>query len=371
MKMKKIYHLLLLLCCVMICSCNKQEQLSFSPMAYADLLRIHEGSGWTGVEVINAWKKDQIAQRYILVPRNADIPDDIPEGTLIRTPLQRAILFSAVHGALCLDLGCISQVAGMCDTEYILNDSLQQLIKNGEIANMGSSMQADAERMAAARPDAFFVSPFENAGYGILSTLGVPLIECADYMETSALGRAEWMKFYGLLMGCEAKADSLFAAVEKDYLQLSKQMEDIKDKPTLLCDLKQGSAWYVPGSNSYIGQLFADAGAQYIFADNQQNGSVAMSFENVYAKGHNADLWVIKYGRDIPYTYTTLAEDYPLNRQFAAWKNRKIYGCNTFHSLFYEEVPFHPNRLLRDIIKICHPEALPHYVPTYYRPLSE
>ena len=369
--MKHISHLLLLLCCMVIFSCSKQEQLSFSPMTYADLLRIEQGNGWTGVEVMNAWEKGQVAQRYILIPRSAEIPSDIPQGTIIRTPLQRAVLFSAVHGALCLDLGCIAQVAGMCDTEYILSDSLQRRIKDKEIASLGSSMQVDAERMAVIRPDAFFVSPFENAGYGVLSTMGIPLIECADYMETSALGRAEWMKFYGMLMGCETQADSLFSIVEKDYLQLRQQVKDIQHKPTLLCDLKQGSAWYVPGSNSYIGQLFADAGAKYLFDDNQQNGSVAMSFEKVYAKGHDADIWVIKYGKDIPYTYTSLAEDYPLNAQFSAWKQHKIYGCNTLHSPFFEEVPFHPNRLLRDIIKICHPEVLPDHQPTYYLPLSE
>ena len=369
--MKKIYHSLLLLCCLLISACNQQEQLSFSPMAYADLLRIHKAENWTGVEVLNAWQQGQVAQRYILVPRDIEIPENLPAGTLIRTPLERTVLFSAVHGGLFNDLHCADHIAGMCDTDYILNDSLRQRIANRQIADMGSSMQIDLERMVAAKPDAFFVSPFENAGYGALATMDIPLIECADYMETSALGRAEWMKFFGLLMGREQEADSLFSEVEKDYLQLSQLVKKREDKPTLLCDLKQGSAWYVPGGNSYIGRLFEDAGARYLFADNQKNGSVAMAFENVLAKGHNADIWVIKYGRDIPYTYSSLAEEYPLNKQFKAWTNKKIFGCNTLKCLFFEEVPFHPNRLLRDMVKIFHPEVLPDYQPVYYHPISE
>ena len=340
-------------------------------MVYADLLRIHKAEGWTGVEVLNAWQQGQVAQRYLLVPRDAQLPDDLPEGTIVRTPLNRTVLFSAVHGGLFADLHCLSQVAGMCDTDYILNDSLRQLIGNGQIADMGSSMQLDLERMVATRPDAFFVSPFENAGYGALTTLGIPLIECADYMETSALGRAEWMKFYGMLLGCEHEADSLFAEVEKDYLSLSQQVKHIEQRPTLLCDLKQGSAWYVPGGDSYIGKLFADAGAQYLFADQLKNGSVALSFESVLTRAHDADIWLIKYGRNASYTYQSLIDDYPLNKQFSAWKNRRIYGCNTLKCLFFEEVPFHPNRLLRDLIKIFHPEVLPDYTPVYYHPLSE
>lgn len=369
--MKIIYHSLLLLCCLLFSACNQQEQLSFSPMAYADLLRIHEAENWTGVEVLNAWKQGQVSQRYLLVPRDAEIPEHLPEGTLIRTPLEKTVLFSAVHGGLFNDLHCLEQIAGMCDTEYILNDSLRQRIARRQIADMGSSIQVDVERMVAVQPDAFFVSPFENAGYGALATLGIPLIECADYMETSALGRAEWMKFYGLLMGRGKEADSLFAEVEKNYLQLSRQVKDIEEKPTLLCDLKQGSAWYVPGGNSYIGRLFGDAGADYLFADHKESGSVALSFENVLTRGHHADIWVVKYGRDIPYTYGSLAEEYPLYQKFDAWQNRKIFGCNTLKCLFFEEVPFHPDRLLRDMIKIFHPKILPDYQPVYYYPLSE
>ena len=70
-------------------------------------------------------------------------------------------------------------------------------------------MKPDIERIIDLRADAILLSPFENSGgYGRLEQIGVPIIECADYMETSALGRAEWMKFYGLLYGKEHEADS-------------------------------------------------------------------------------------------------------------------------------------------------------------------
>ena len=369
--MKTLNSLLLLLCCALLSACGGQEQFSYTPMSYAQLLRVQHAEDWTGVEVLDAWHPGQVLHRYVLVPRDQPLPDPLPEGTLVRTPLQRVVAFSSVHGGLCCNLQCADQLVGMCDTQYILLDSLRQRLSDGRLQDLGSSMKVDAERMMAVRPDAFFVSPFENAGYGVLATMNVPLVECADYMETSALGRAEWMKFYGMLMGREAEADSLFARIEHDYLALKAAVGKVTQRPSLLCDFKQGSAWYVPGGDSYIGRLFSDAGANYLFADKRESGSVAMSFENVYAKGREADFWVVKYGRPAPHTYTTIADDYPLYKEFQAWKKQRIYGCNTFAVPFYEEVPFHPDLLLKDMVRILHPELLPHHVLKYYQPIAE
>ena len=369
--MKNLYSLLLLSCCLLLCACGRQEHFSSSSMTYADLLRIHEEEDWTVVEVLDAWHEGQVLHRYVLVPREAPLPDDLPEGTLVRTPLQRIVAFSAVHGGLFCDLNCADQMVGMCDVEYVQSEHLLQRLEDQRLQNAGSSMQVDLERVASLRPDAFFVSPFENAGYGAISALGIPLIECADYMETSALGRAEWMKFYGLLMGCENTADSLFSEVEKDYIHWGKVVEKATSRPTLLCDMKLGSAWYVPGGNSYIGRLFADAGANYIFADKPESGSIALAFEQVYAQGHEAEIWVVKYGSSAPLTYQGMVLENPLYAQFRPWKERRVYGCNTFSVAFYEEIPFHPNRLLKDMVKIFHPELLPDYQLQYYQPLSE
>ena len=362
---------MLLSCCLLFGACTRQEHFSSTSMEYAELLRIQEAEDWTEVEVLDAWHKGQVLHRYVLVPRDQPLPASLPEGTVVRVPLQRVIPFSSVHGALFCDLHCADQMVGMCDVEYVQSDSLLQRLHDRRLLDAGSSMQVDQERLVSLRPDAFFVSPFENAGYGPLAALEVPLIECADYMETSALGRAEWMKFYGLLMGASATADSLFTAVEQDYLHWCDQMKQTERRPSLLCDMKQGSAWYVPGGNSYIGRLFEDAGARYLFSNQQESGSVALAFEQVYAQAHDADIWVVKYGSSAPLTYERMVQDNPLYGQFRPWKERRVYGCNTFSVPFYEEIPFHPDRLLQDMVKIFHPELLPDASLRYYRPLSE
>ena len=126
-------------------------------------------------------------------------------------------------------------------------------------------------------PRCHYALPFENSGgYGRVEKLNIPIIECADYMETSALGRAEWMRFYGLLFGEAQKADSLFAEVEKNYNELKALVAPLSYAPSVISELKNGSAWYVPGGKSTSARIYADAGANYVFADDEHSGSVPL-----------------------------------------------------------------------------------------------
>ncbi len=359
---------------VLLCGCGGKtaertsggDTLTFS---YASLLRVERAEGYVIADVRDAWRPGRTLRRYLLVPKGNPLPSGLPEGTVVRTPLSRAVAFSSVHACLLADLGKMSALCGVCDAEYLLRADLRRALDAGELTNMGQSAQPDVERLLAARADALLVSPFENAGYGQIAQTNIPLIECADYMEVSPLGRAEWLRFYGLLFGCEQRADSLFEEVERAYVSLRELAQQKSCQPRLLCDIKQGGVWYVPGGGSTMGQLFCDGGADYLFAADESSGSVGLSFEKVYATAAEADLWFVKYGSNADMTYASLAEDFPPYARFAPWKNRRIYGCNTFAVPFYEETPFRPDRLLRDIVRICHPELLPEHTLRYYQPL--
>ena len=265
---------------------------------------------------------------------------------------------------------------------YIRLSEIQEGCSNGSISDCGSSMNPDIEKIIDLSPDAVLLSPFENSGgYGRIEKLGTPLIECADYMETSPLGRAEWMRFFGMLVGKEKVADSLFAEIEKEYVSL-KQKIDVHTatkqhatdaasvRPSVITEMKYGSAWYVPGGKSTVARLLQDAGANYLFANNASSGSVPLSFETVFDKGQHADFWLIKYNQQTDKKYTELAADYAPYKNFDAWKQQHIFGCNTNRVNFYEESPFHPERLLKDLIKIFHPVLLPDYTLVYYSPLE-
>lgn len=342
-------------------------------MKYSSLLQIVKHADYTVVTIRNPWDTLKVLHTYLLADREKPLPEHLPEGTVVRTPLQKSVIYSSVHCSLWSELDELKGIGGVCGLEYIRLPQIQEGCRNGSIVNVGNSMNPDIERIIDLRPDAILLSPFENSGgYGRVGKLNIPIIECADYMETSALGRAEWMRLYGLLLGKEAQADSLFAGIEKEYLTLTQQVKSQNLKrPTVISEMKNSSAWYIPGGNSTMGRLYQDAGADYVFAYLSNSGSVPLAFETVFDRGGNADIWLIKYNQPQDKTYSELERDYAPYARFKAFQDRKVYGCNTNHVPFYEESPFHPELLLKDLIKIFHPELLPDYDLKYFSNLAE
>lgn len=342
-------------------------------MKYSSLLQIVKHADYTVVTIRNPWDTLKVLHTYLLADREKPLPEHLPEGTVVRTPLQKSVIYSSVHCSLWSELDELKGIGGVCGLEYIKLPQIQEGCRNGSIVNVGNSMNPDIERIIDLRPDAILLSPFENSGgYGRVGKLNIPIIECADYMETSALGRAEWMRLYGLLLGKEAQADSLFAGIEKEYLTLTQQVKSQNLKrPTVISEMKNSSAWYIPGGNSTMGRLYQDAGADYVFAYLSNSGSVPLAFETVFDRGGNADIWLIKYNQPQDKTYSELERDYAPYARFKAFQDRKVYGCNTNRVPFYEESPFHPELLLKDLIKIFHPELLPDYDLKYFSNLAE
>lgn len=342
------------------------------PLRYAENLTLSATEDYTIARLRNPWDTTKILHTYILVDKEKSLPADLPEGTLVRTPLSKAIVYSSVHCGLLQQIGALKSIGGICDLKYIKLPEIQEGCHNGTIIDVGNGMNPDIEKIIDLHPDAIMLSPFENSGgYGRVEKLNIPIIECADYMETSALGRAEWMRFYGLLFGQPQKADSLFADVEKSYNDLKALVTPVSYAPSVISELKNGSAWYIPGGKSTSARIYADAGANYVFAADDHSGSVPLAFETVFDKGQDADFWLIKYNQAIDKTYSELKSDYAPYAGFRAFKERKIYGCNTGKVAFYEDSPFHPDWLLKDLIKIFHPALLENYELKYFTKLAE
>ena len=348
------------------------EEEETIPLRYAENLSLYATEDYTIARLRNPWDTTRILHTYVLVDKEKSLPADLPEGTLVRTPLSKAVVYSSVHCGLLNQIGALKSIGGVCDLKYIKLQEVQDGCRTGSIADVGNGMNPDIEKIIDLHPDAIMLSPFENSGgYGRVEKLNIPIIECADYMETSALGRAEWMRFYGLLFGEAQKADSLFAEVEKNYNELKALVAPLSYAPSVISELKNGSAWYVPGGKSTSARIYADAGANYVFADDEHSGSVPLTFETVFDKGQNADFWLIKYNQAIDKTYKELEQDYAPYTGFRAFKERNIYGCNTGKVDFYEDSPFHPDRLLKDLIKIFHPTLLEGYELKYFTKLAE
>jgi iron complex transport system substrate-binding protein len=190
-------------------------------------------------------------------------------------------------------------------------------------------------------------------------------------MEPTALGRAEWMRLFGLLFDCEEQANELFSQVEKHYLSLCDSVKNVSQRPRVMTDMMNGSTWYMPGGGSYLGNLLKDAGADYVLAHDKRSGSVPLSFESVFAMAAEADLWLIKQARNHRPTYAELKNEHATYASFRPWKERTIYFCNTLSTDIYERIPFHPDVLLKELIYLFHPESIntPHEA-VYYLPLE-
>ena len=349
-----------------------------------------EGVDYQYAEAIiaNPWKAGTMLHRYILIPKGEEGDKTVAMLALqrtsgmgcttdtVRTPVERSAVFIAPHCQLMYELGCQQAIRGVCDLDYInIPDVKKRAALSGStsaqnpIVDCGSSMAPDIERIIALKPDAILLSPFENSGgYGKLDKLHIPIIEAADYMESSPLGRAEWMKFYGMLFGneegksngisgsCESKADSLFAKIEKEYLKLKAEAGKLPKGLSILTERKTGNVWYVPGGQSTIGILLKDANARYIFEDDQHSGSLAMSPEQILAKGKQVDVWAFKYFGGAPLSQAQLLQEYDGYKALAAFSRGNIYQVDTSTVPYFELTSFHPELLLREFIILAHGE---------------
>ena len=342
------------------------------PLKYAENLTLIKGEGYTEARLRNPWDTTAILRTYILVEKDKPMPDHLPPGTIVRTPLSKALVYTGVHCALIHELGMVKSIGGICELQYIKVPEIIEGCQKGTIVNAGEGTNPDIEKIIDLHPDALLLSPYENSGgHGQVEKLKVPIIECADYMETSALGSAEWIRFYGLLFHQCAKADSIFAIVEKNYNELKALASSQAKKPKVMCELKSGSAWYVPGGRSTTGKLYKDAGGDYLFDSYPNSGAVPLSFETVFDKAQDADVWLMKYNHPMDKTLNGIQEDYSPYAQFKAFKEQQVYGCNTAYKAYYEDFPFHPDLVLKDLIKIFHPSLLPEHELKYFSKLAE
>ena len=390
MKIKNIIFGALVVLLVVACQGGKTasgEGGDTLQMKYAELLTIvkHNDGAYTEAIIENPWKKGTTLHKYILVPKGkegdetvARLKDDIRENAtlqmgshcdIVRTPLESNVVFTAPHCQLMYELGCKNAITGVCDKDYINIPDIKERVKLSDgkastsdtdkvIIDCGSSMQPDIERIIALKPEGLFISPFENSGgYGKLDKLHIPIIETADYMETSPLGRAEWMKFYGLLFKSEERSDSLFSSIEKEYLALKAEAANLPQGLSILTERKMGSVWYVPGGKSTMGILLKDANAKYIFADDTHSGSLAYGPERILSKGTQVDVWAFKYFGGKALSKNDLLAEYEGYKVLKAFNSNSIYQVDTSTQPYFELTSFHPEILLREFIILAHPKA--------------
>ena len=378
--MRKPVILTLLACALilLLSNCGGRQTAGDAPIRAADTIRfarnLHIGyyDDYVSVRIRDPWDTLRQRQHYVLVDRDKPVPARLPEdGIVIRVPVERAVIYTSVHTAIAEQLGALDRVTGVCEPQYITSPEVLRRIGEGRIADLGMSTSPNVEKIIDLGTDLIIASPFENSGYGSAEKLGIPIVEAADYMENHPLGRTEWVLFYGLLLGEREKAEQVFRETEAHYFALKALAAGCESRPTVVLERKYGNSWAVPGGESYVAVMHADAGADYFFRDFPGARSVHLTFEEVYDRAGEADCWFLKYDTRSPMTYRLLAEEYRPYANFRPWKEHRIFACNTITSSYYDDITLHPDYVLEDLIAIYHPDLLPGHVQRYYFPLDE
>jgi len=347
----------------------KQEVAAIDSVRYAKLFLIETFEDYIKLTINNPWHSGNTLKTFILVPKNKILPKNLPKGTIVRTPLDRTVSFGAVQCSFFAEFGALKSLVGVCDPQYINIPEVADGVKSGRIADIGAAANPNIERLMSLDADAVFTSPIEESGSGRIELADAPVVECFDYMETSPLGRAEWLRFYGLFCDRRREADSLFAITEHRYIELQTACSHFDNRPTVFTETVYSGVWWVSGGNSYMSRLLSDAGADYLWRDDQHTGSIGLSFETVLERAENADYWLFKYNSPYTLSLEQLAKEQANYSLFDAWKKERVYACNTGQTTFYEELPIHPDRILQDLVAIFHPEALQEYRQRFFKKL--
>ncbi|MBQ9555934.1 MAG: ABC transporter substrate-binding protein [Muribaculaceae bacterium] len=370
MKNRKYIMMTLLAGLLLLSSCfkgGKADSVALgvqdSVITAAKLLTMQRTPAYTVVTVGDPWKGG-VLHRYVLVPSDSVLPEDLPEGTVVRTPIRQALVYSSVHTSLLRELGAIDAVRGVVDSQYFNDSIIAAGLKAGTIADCGNSMNPTVEKVIDMQPDAILLSPYQDASYGQIAKMDIPIIECADYLEYDPLGRAEWVKFYGELVGKRAEADSLYQAVVNAYNDMKQKASGAQSRPTVVTEMVINGIWNLPGGQSYMARILADAGGDYLWAGDENTGSLALDFDQVLAVAQDADYWFIKWTNIN--TLNDLQGAYELNKEMAAFKNKRVYVCDTDKTRFFDRIPFHPEVLLREFAAILHPELFPDFTNQMY-----
>lgn len=378
--MKKISGITLLLLTCWACQTEKsadktvltaQDSLQ---LEYAEGFKVYYNGNIKIVEVLYPFQGATSGYKYLLVPQGEAVPEHEANVRVIRTPVTSIVCTSTTHIPLLDYIGETDKLTGFTTTDFISSEKMRARIDAGKVTELGIDKGINMERLAMLKP-AMVMGYTMSSDYGQfkkIEALGIPVIINSEYLEKHPLGRAEWIKFMAAFFGKEKEADSVFQVVKKNYLAAKEVVDHVNKKPTVLCGVVYGDAWFLPGGQNYASRILKDAGCQYLWGDDASNGYLELSFEAVYEKANQADIWI---GTG---SYTTLTEIDEADERYTRFKpylQKQVYtydarkgakGGSEFMELGY----LRPDIILQDLVKIAHPDLLPNHTLYFHKKLE-
>jgi iron complex transport system substrate-binding protein len=360
-------------------SCNSKKDSGTNPESisvakYAVGFKVTLVGNSKLVEVKQPYQNATSGYQYLLVPKG-EVPPTHDETTqVIIVPVENIVCTSTTHIPLLDYINETEKLIGFPTTDYISSEKMRKRIDQGKVKDLGIDKGMNIEMLYTLKPSLVM-------GYTMTKDLGqlkkiqeqgTPVVINAEYLEKHPLGRAEWIKFMALFFGKEKEADSVFAEIEKEYLSTQQLVNEVKTKPTVLSGIVYGDAWFMPGGQNYAAKLLKDAGCEYLWASDSTSGFLQLSVESVYARAKEADLWIgvgsFKKLEEIKAT----EERYAL---FKPFKEQQVYSYDARKgakggSEFLELGYLRPDLILKDLVKIAHPELMPSYDLFFHKKLN-
>ncbi|MCA0960495.1 ABC transporter substrate-binding protein [Muricauda ruestringensis] len=353
-----------------------QNQELDSKVKYATGFKVTKETDLTIIEVTGAWPGAK-SFKYALVPKeklpSITLPKDAYDA-IIATPVEKVVLTSTTHIEPLQKLGALNTVIGFPNTDYISTPEARERISAGHIKDLGMNDVLNTEMVLALDPELIFGFSIneENKAYDIIKQAGIPVAYNGDWVEHTPLGKAEWIKFFAPFFNKEALGDSIFTEVESSYKQAKEIAKKAKSKPTVLTGGLYKDVWYVAGGQSWMARFIKDANADYAWASTPETGSIGLSLESVLEKAQDAEFW---FNPSAQTTYEQIKAANTHYGRFSAFTNQKVYSNaiekgETGGLIFYESAPHRPDVVLKDFIKILHPELLPEHQLQFIKPIK-
>jgi iron complex transport system substrate-binding protein len=359
-------------------SCNSKKIVSDinanSITQYAQGFKVTSVGNSKLVEVNYPYQNATSGYKYLLVPKGEPSPAHDEQTQVISVPIENIVCTSTTHIPLLDYIGETDKLIGFPTTDYISSEKMRKRIDEGKVKDLGIDKGMNIEMLYTLKPSLVmgYTMTKDLGQLKKIQELGIPVVINAEYLEKHPLGRAEWIKFMALFFGKEKQADSVFAEIEKEYLTTQKLVSEVQSKPTVLSGIVYGDAWFMPGGQNYAAKLLKDAGCEYLWSSDSTSGFLQLSFESVYSKAKEADLW-IGVG-----SFKTLDEIKATEERYALFKPFRekqvyTYGARTGAkggSEFLELGYLRPDLILKDLVKIAHPELMTGYELYFHKRLE-
>ena len=343
-------------------------------ITHAKGLEIYKYDGYSIVKITKPWPEAKENFTYVLQEKNGIIPDSLKQLTIIPIPLKSIVVTSTTHIPALEMLGLENTLVGFPNTDYISSEKTRKRIDAGKVREVGTNETLNTEVLIDMAPDLIVSFGLNNSNptIDVLQKSGLKVIYNGDWTEQSPLGKAEWIKFFGALYGLDAKANTIFSEIEKEYINTLALAKKATSKPTVLSGAMYQEQWYVPQGESWAALFLKDAQSNYLWADSKGTGSLALPFETILDKAQNAEYWVA------PGDFSSLKEmndSNPHYKEFTAFKNKKVYSYSINKGakggiLYFEWSPTRPDWVLKDLIKIFHPELMPNHTLFFFQKLE-